>query len=393
MTVIFFWQNPLCVQKPSLNVESREPRHERARQEQTMKITLVTDAWHPQVNGVVRSVENTNRELETMGIDVSMITPAHFASVPCPTYPEIRLSLARRRKVARLIEEQQPACVHIVTEGPLGLAARSWCIRNEVPFTTSYHTRFPEYVAARFPVPTSLLYRYVRWFHNAGTGCMVATESLETELAQKGLNNLLRWSRGIDATLFRPRPKVERPFDLPRPIFMTVGRVSVEKNLPAFLALDLPGSKVVVGDGPARKKLEAQFPDALFTGVKFGAELAEAYAQADVFVFPSKTDTFGNTILEALASGVPVAAYPVTGPIDILGRDPDAGALNNDLHLAAMAALDCSPDAALALGRTFTWEAATEQFWNNVLIANHRREIITLMKKERVSSPLRQAAE
>ena len=357
------------------------------------KITIVTDAWHPQVNGVVRSVENTNRELEKMGIEVTMVTPAQFASIPCPTYPEIRLSLAGNRKVAKVIEENQPSCVHIVTEGPLGLAARRWCIRNEVPFTTSYHTRFPEYVAARFPVPTSLMYRYVRWFHNAGTGCMVATESLENELTDRGLKNLLRWSRGIDSTLFKPQPKLERPWDLPRPIFMTVSRVSVEKNLPDFLNLDLPGSKVVVGDGPAREKLEAQYPDVYFTGMKFGADLAEAYAQADVFVFPSKTDTFGNTILESLASGVPVAAYPVTGPVDILGRHPDAGVLNNDLQLAALAALDCSPEAALALGRSFTWEAATQQFWNNVLIANHRREIIKTMKTKHLPAADSAAAE
>ncbi len=336
------------------------------------KITIVTDAWHPQVNGVVRSVENTNRELEKMGVDVSMVTPQQFSSIPCPTYPEIRLSIVRNRWVFREIEKHQPSCVHIVTEGPLGMAARRWCLRNRIPFSTSYHTRFPEYIAARFPIPERLLYRFVRWFHNAGTGCMVATESLQKELTGRGLNNLLRWSRGIDMSLFKPMPQEEAPFGLKRPIFMTVGRVSVEKNLEAFLKLDVPGSKVVVGDGPARAKLETQFPDAHFTGMKLGQDLAAAYAQADVFVFPSKTDTFGNTILEAMACGVPVAAYPVTGPLDIIGDNKAAGRLNADLKLACLEALECSRDQAVELARTFTWEAATQQFWNNVLTANQR---------------------
>ncbi len=217
-----------------------------------------------------------------------------------------------------MLAGEEPTYVHIATEGPLGLSARAWCQRMGKPFSTSYHTRFPEYVSARWPIPEGLAYAYVRHFHNAGNVCMVATESLQQELSEKGFQNLRRWSRGIDARLFRPMAKASRPFDLPRPIFMTVGRIAVEKNLPAFLDLDLPGSKVVVGDGPAREELEARYPDVHFTGFKTGQELAETYAQADVFVFPSKTDTFGNTILEAMASGVPVAAHPVTGPGDIL---------------------------------------------------------------------------
>lgn len=337
------------------------------------RITIVSDAWYPQINGVVRSIENTNRELARMDIGVAMITPADFRSLPCPTYPEIRLSVALYGQVAAAIERHQPAYVHIATEGPLGFLARRWCLRHRMPFTTSYHTRFPEYVAARFPVPERWLYAYMRWFHNAGGACMVATPSLEAELAARGFRNLRRWSRGIDASLFHPRERSERPFGLPRPLFMTVGRVAVEKNLEAFLALDLPGSKVVVGDGPARAALQAAFPDALFTGALSGEELAAAYAESDVFVFPSKTDTFGNTIIEALASGAPVAAFPVMGPVDILSDHTDAGALNEDLRAACLDALGRSREAARALALTYSWEEASRQFLENVLVANHVR--------------------
>jgi glycosyltransferase involved in cell wall biosynthesis len=300
-------------------------------------------------------------------------TPQDFSSVPCPTYPEIRLSVASYAAVARAIEKFGPTSVHIATEGPLGLLARRWCLKNNLPFSTSYHTRFPEYVAARFPVPIRWLRAFVRWFHNAGNGCMVATASLERELSKLGLKNLLRWSRGIDQAQFHPRPREEHPFGLQRPIFLTVSRIAVEKNLPAFLDLDLPGSKMVVGDGPEREALQKRYPDVLFTGLKTGEDLAEAYAQADVFVFSSKTDTFGNTILEALASGVPVAAYPVTGPIDIIEPSSGAGALNDDLRIACMEALACSSEDAHRLSRSFTWEAASKQFLNNVLIAQGRK--------------------
>lgn len=337
------------------------------------RITIVTDAWHPQINGVVRSIENTNRELERMGVDVRMVTPQNFWNVPCPTYREIRLSVASFRRVAAEIVKSQPSYVHIATEGPLGIMARRWCIRNRMPFSSSYHTRFPEYIAARFPIPESWLYAFIRWFHNGGGGCMVATETLEKELTQRGIRNLRRWSRGIDTTQFHPRPREEQPFGLPRPIFMTVGRIAVEKNLPAFLDLDLPGSKVVVGDGPARDELARQYPDVLFTGMRTGQDLAAAYAQADVFVFPSRTDTFGNTILEALASGVPVAAFPVMGPVDILGANRRAGILDEDLRKACIDALDCSSEAALALARTYSWEASSRQFLENVISAANNR--------------------
>ncbi|MFS8044173.1 glycosyltransferase family 4 protein [Rhizobium sp. BR 314] len=336
------------------------------------RLLIVSDAWHPQVNGVVRSIENTNRELIRRGVDVSMITPDGFRNIPCPTYPEIRLSIASYSKVASKIEAANPTYIHIATEGPLGLTARRWCIRNGMPFSTSYHTRFPEYVAARLPIPESWLYAFVKWFHNAGYGCMVATPSLADELKQRGIRNLLSWSRGIDSHLFRPYPLEDNPFGLPRPIFMTVGRVALEKNLPAFLDLDLPGSKVVVGDGPARAELQKLYPDVHFLGAKFGEELAHAYSQADVFVFPSKTDTFGNAILEALASGVPVAAYPVTGPADILAGNGKAGVVDRDLAKACLAALACSREAARTVALNYSWEAATTQFIGNVRVANHR---------------------
>jgi glycosyltransferase involved in cell wall biosynthesis len=334
------------------------------------RLVIVSDAWHPQVNGVVRSIENTNRELAKMAIEVAMVTPQGFRSVACPTYPEIRLSIASYRRIAREIRKHKPSYVHIATEGPLGLTARRWCLKNRMPFSTSYHTRFPEYVAARLPIPKSWLYAFVRWFHNSGAACMVATPSLALELSERGIRNLVPWSRGIDANQFRPEALEEKPFGLQRPVFMTVGRVALEKNLPAFLDLDLPGSKVVVGDGPARAELEKRYPGVLFTGLKFGEELARIYAQADVFVFPSLTDTFGNTILEALASGVPVAAYPVTGPLDIIGEDSDVGALDDDLRSACLAALSCSREQARALATQYSWEAATQQFINNIRAAN-----------------------
>ncbi|MGV1804312.1 glycosyltransferase family 4 protein [Agrobacterium vitis] len=354
-----------------------------------MRLTIVTDAWHPQVNGVVRSIENTNAELTRMGVTVTMVTPADYRSLPMPTYPEIRLSLASPWRIAAAIKQSRPDLIHIATEGPLGLLARRWCLSQGLAFSTSYHTRFPEYVAARLPLPLSLLYAYVRWFHRAGGACMVATESLKRELEGRKIGNLRLWSRGIDTELFHPQPLEADPFGLPRPIFMTVGRVAVEKNLPAFLDLDLPGSKVVVGDGPARTELAERYPDVLFTGVKFGAELASAYAQADVFVFPSKTDTFGNTILEALACGVPVAGFPVTGPIDIIS-DPKAGALNDDLKAACLEALNCSRSHARALAETYSWASATRQFLDNVIEAKTQGRWRMLMRRKK---PINQALE
>ncbi len=328
-----------------------------------MRLLIVTDAWAPQVNGVVRTLERLVKELERIGVDVTMMTPAQFRSIPCPTYPEIRLALTTARNVSRLIEKVAPDHLHIATEGPLGIMARAWALSTGHRFTTSYHTRFPEYLAARLPVPLKSSYWFMRRFHNSGAGCMVATETLETDLAAHGFTNLMRWPRGVDHHLFHPdRAPV---LDLPRPIFMTVGRVAVEKNLAAFLELDLPGTKVVVGDGPARADLEKRFPGTVFAGVATGEKLAALYASADVFVFPSRTDTFGNVLLEALACGVPVAAYPVMGPLDVIG-DSGAGVLDADLRAASLAALDIPREAARAHALTFSWEESTRRFMDNI---------------------------
>ena len=335
-----------------------------------MRILLATDAWEPQVNGVVTTLKRTLDECRALGHDFEIIQYNEFKTVSWPDYKEVKLALGCYEEVRERILMYEPEAVHIATEGPVGLAARRVCVEWGLPFTTSYHTKFPEYVSARLPLPESMLYGIVRRFHNAGNVCMVATQSLEHELAGRGFRNLVRWTRGIDHTLYAPRPLEEKPFGLPRPIFMQVGRVAVEKNIPAFLDLDLPGSKVVIGEGPDLEKLKRAYRDVLFTGAKFGQELAEAYAQADVFVFPSKTDTFGNVILEALASGVPVAAYPVMGPVDILGGYPEAGALDNDLRIACVKALGASRTGARALAESYSWEAATRQFLQNVMQAN-----------------------
>jgi len=333
------------------------------------RILVVTDAWAPQVNGVVRSLENVVREAPRLGVEIEMITPVSFRTMPLPTYREVRIAVTRPRVIAARIEEAQPDYIHIATEGPLGICARSACLRSGRPFTTSYHTRFPEYLAARWIAPTVLTYALMRHFHNAGAGVMVATASLERELAARGFKRLMRWSRGVDSELFRPRPS--SILDLPRPIFLCCGRLAVEKNLAAFLSLDLPGSKVVVGDGPARSALEARFPQAHFTGALHGEKLAEAYASADVFVFPSLTDTFGIVLLEAMASGLPIAAFPVNGPVDVVGES-GAGVLDADLRKAALAALDIPREKARAHALTFSWDACARQFIDNVQSAHAR---------------------
>ncbi|MCS0504158.1 glycosyltransferase family 1 protein [Ancylobacter sp. GSK1Z-4-2] len=343
-----------------------------------MRILIATDAWTPQVNGVVRSLQNTAREAATLGAEITFLTPGDFRTVPMPTYPEIRLAVATPSKVARRIDEIGADFVHIATEGPVGIMARRWCTGRGQIFTTSYHTRFPEYLAARAPVPQKLSYAWLRRFHNAGAGIMVSTPTLETELRGRGFHNIMRWSRGVDAQLFRPRGEDELdPIvrDLPRPIFVSVGRVAVEKNLGAFLGLDLPGSKVVVGDGPALGSLRAQFPDAHFLGMKEGEALARIYAAADVFVFPSLTDTFGIVLLEALASGLPVAAFPVTGPNDVIATAPQSapvGVLDADLRRAALAALDIDRADARAYALGYSWRACTEQFLGNIATAQSR---------------------
>lgn len=298
-----------------------------------------------------------------------IVSPDNFRSIPCPTYPEIRLALRPARRLARLIESAQPCAIHIATEGPLGWAARRYCLRRRLPFTTAYHTKFPEYIQARFRVPLSVSYRVMRRFHGKSSRVMVATQGIENELVSRGFGNIGRWSRGVDTELFRPRPEVKGangPYaGLPGPIFLYVGRVAIEKNIQAFLSLDLPGTKVVVGDGPLAADLKRKYPDVHFCGAKFGEELAIHYAAADVFVFPSRTDTFGLVLLEALASGLPVAAYPVPGPMDVVGSAP-CGVLSEDLRAAALKALEIDPTLARAHALDFSWDACTRQFLENL---------------------------
>jgi glycosyltransferase involved in cell wall biosynthesis len=329
-----------------------------------VRIALVSDAWAPQVNGVVRTLTALIGELGAQGHGVTPITPSLFRTLPCPTYPEIRLALWPGRRVARLLDEAAPDAIHITTEGPLGMAARRYCLKRGWGFTTAFHTRFPEYVAARFRVPPAWSYALMRRFHAPSKGVMVATETVRRELAARGFANLRRWSRGVDAALYDP--DLRGDFEgLPRPVFLAVGRVAVEKNFEAFLALDLPGSKVVIGDGPRLEELKRRHPEAHFLGKHEGPRLARLYASADVFVFPSRTDTFGLVLLEAMASGLPVAAYPVPGPIDVIG-DSGAGVLDEDLRRAALGALAIPRERCRAHALRYTWKASADQFVENL---------------------------
>lgn len=328
-----------------------------------MRILVVTDAWLPQVNGVVRTYQTLARTLGEIGHQVVFVTPQDFRTVACPTYPEIRLAVLPGRKLGRMIVDAQPAAIHIATEGPLGLSARCFCLKRGLPFTTSFHTKFPEYVHARTRLPVRWGYAAMRRFHGPSQALMVATQGVEDELAAWGLGRIRRWTRGVDTELFRPRDKGF--LDLPRPIWLYVGRVAVEKNIEAFLALDLPGTKLVVGDGPQRALLAKRYPEAVFAGARAGEDLAAHYAAADVFVFPSRTDTFGLVLLEALASGLPVAAYPVAGPKDVIGDAP-VGVLDDDLGAAARRALAISPEACRAFALTRSWRASAEQFLGNL---------------------------
>jgi glycosyltransferase involved in cell wall biosynthesis len=328
-----------------------------------LRILIVTDAWEPQVNGVVRTLKTTARELHAMGHEVRFLTPLEFRTLPCPTYPEIRLSLFPQNKVNRSIRAFDPDVLHIATEGPLGVAARRWALRNEFPFTTAYHTRFPEYVQARFKMPLKWSYAWLRRFHGKSSAVMAPTQVVVDDLVANGFERVRLWSRGVDQDVFRPQPS--KRLDSEPPIFLYVGRVAVEKNVEAFLELDLPGSKWVVGTGPALERIRERFPRANYLGVLDREELAKVYAAATVFVFPSKTDTFGLVLLEAMACGLPVAAYPVTGPRDVIG-DSKAGVLHEDLRTACLGALQLKREDALARAKLFTWRAATEQFFGNL---------------------------
>jgi glycosyltransferase involved in cell wall biosynthesis len=324
---------------------------------------IVTDAWFPQTNGVVSTLAQTAAWLGRFGHEVRMITPGDFHSVACPTYPEIRLSLLPYAKLKRAVAAFSPQALHIATEGPLGLAARRFCLRRGMRFTTSYHTQFPQYVRARFPVPLALSYRALRWFHGGAVRCMVSTASVRTDLAAHGFKNLAAWRRGVDTDIFKPHPK--DLLALPRPIAAYVGRVAVEKNIDAFLKMAWSGSKIVIGDGPERPRLEKGYPDATFLGYRFGADLAAHLAAADVMVFPSRTDTFGLVNLEAMACGVPVAAYPVTGPIDVI-EDGVTGALDLDLAAAARRALEVDPEACRRRALQSGWDVCSREFEANL---------------------------
>ena len=344
-----------------------------------MRILIATDAWHPQVNGVVRTLTSLARSAATLGAEIDFVTPEGFASVAVPTYPGLRVALPNRREIARRIEAAAPDAIHIATEGPIGWAVRGYCLRRKLAFTTSYTTRFPEYIAVRSIIPEWLSYAVLRHFHAAGAMTMVATASLRQELGARGFRRIGDWGRGVDTELFTPDHPIE--LDLPRPIFMTMGRVAVEKNLEAFLALNLPGSKVVIGDGPQKAELERRYPKAVFLGEKTGKDLTSHLAAADVFVFPSRTDTFGVVQLEALACGTPVAAFPVTGPLDVIADHP-IGALDQDLRSACIRALAVSREACRNFALERSWENSARQFIGN----------LSALQPSRVLRPARRVA-
>jgi glycosyltransferase involved in cell wall biosynthesis len=328
-----------------------------------MRILVVTDAWHPQVNGVVRTLTMVAEAAKAFGTEFSFLTPDAFRTVAMPSYRDLRVALPRPARIARLIAEARADSIHIATEGPIGLLARRYCRKHGLPFTTSFHTRFPEYVSARAPIPEAWVWATLRWFHGPSRAVLAATPALASELRERGFCNVVLWPRGVDASLFRPR---EADLCLPKPVFLCVGRVAVEKNLEAFLELDLPGTKVIVGDGPARLALAHKYPQAVFLGQLHGEALAQVYAAADVFVFPSRTDTFGLVLLEALASGLPVAAFPVTGPRDVIGTAP-VGVLSEDLHAACLAALDIPRQACVEFAARYTWEACARAFVDSMV--------------------------
>lgn len=329
------------------------------------KILIVTDAWYPQVNGVVRTLTHTRDELILKGHDVTMLTPEGFRTIPCPTYPEIRLALFPASKVAKFIRQISPEIIHIATEGPLGLAARNFCLRNGLHFTTGYHTRFPEYVHSRFRLPLSVSYLFLKWFHKNAQAVMAPTQKVISDLGDHGIGHAVLWPRGVDLELFSP-PKSRRKNKTP--ILLYVGRVAVEKNLEAFLKLNIDAEKWIVGDGPARPALEKAYPDTIFHGMKPKEDLPEYYGKADIFVFPSQTDTFGLVLLEAMACGLPVAAYPVTGPIDVIGSS-DAGVLDNDLGVAVKQALKIDRRHARSHAEGFSWSHATNIFEGHLVLA------------------------
>jgi 1,2-diacylglycerol 3-alpha-glucosyltransferase/glucuronosyltransferase len=339
-----------------------------------MRVLVATDAWHPQVNGVVRTLTALAQSVRRLGVNIEFLTPEGFPSLPLPTYPGLRLALPRWGDVARRIERINPDAIHIATEGSIGHMVRAWCRRQGRPFTTSYTTRFPEYISSRAPIPQAWVYAALRRFHSAATVTMVATDSLMCELRQRGFANLGMWTRGVDTDLFRPDRAIELGFA--RPVFVTVGRVAVEKNLESFLSLDLPGTKVVIGSGPQEHDLKRRFPEAKFLGLMENGILAAHLAAADVFVFPSRTDTFGVVQLEALASGVPIAAFPVTGPRDVVADRP-IGVLREDLRAACLQALGISRAACREFALSRSWDNSARQF------IGHMQKVATAARRDR----------
>jgi glycosyltransferase involved in cell wall biosynthesis len=326
-----------------------------------MKIAIITDAWAPQVNGVVRTLSSVTQRLRSLGHEVLVISPDQYASIPCPSYPEIRLALTTRHAVGTRLDDFAPDAVHVATEGPLGIAARAFCLSHGYPFTTAYHTQFPDYLARRTGLPAAMFWPFIRWFHAPAAAILVSTETVRQQLREQGLPQVVHWGRGVDLACFTPSAQPPALYrDIPRPIQLYVGRVAVEKNIEAFLASDHPGSKVVVGDGPARETLARACPDAHFVGAQSGDGLAGHYAGADVFVFPSRTDTFGLVMIEAMACGTPVAAFPVSGPLDVL--TPASGVMHEDLTQAIAGALLLDRPGCTAASRGFTWDVSTRQF-------------------------------
>ncbi len=328
-----------------------------------MKIVIVTDAWHPQTNGVVTTLSRTVEGLHARGHTVEVIHPGLFRTFPCPTYPDIRLAIFPFRKVARLLDELKPDAIHMPTEGPLGFTGRKYCVKRKIPFTTTFTTKWPEYVQVRFGIPAKCTYKLIRWFHKPAVRTMVATPSLKEDLEAIGIRNLVFWGRGVDSELFRPRPKTA--IDAERPIHMYMGRVAVEKNIEAFLKLNVSGTKVVIGDGPALANFQQTYPEVQFLGRKTGEDLAVHLASADVFVFPSLTDTFGIVMIEAMACGIPVAAYPVVGPKDVVLHG-ETGWLDVDLRTAVEKALTLSPERCREYALQFSWEKCIDQFEMNL---------------------------
>jgi glycosyltransferase involved in cell wall biosynthesis len=326
-----------------------------------MRIAIVTDAWKPQVNGVVQTLARTRDELEALGHEVTMVTPEGRRTIGLPTYAEIRLAVFPGRSVRRELERLDPDCIHIATEGTMGLAARRFCLRRGLPFTTAYHTQFPEYVRARVPIPISWTVRLLRWFHGPAAHTLVPTPRVREKLVRRGFSNVVIWSRGVDTEIFNP--SVRFRYDLPGPVWIYMGRVSVEKNIEQFLSLNLPGRKVVIGDGPDRKRLQQRYKDSHFVGYRFGKELAAHISGGDVFVFPSRTDTFGIVLLEAMACGLPVAALPVDGPIDVITSER-VGVLDEDLRSACLRALELDRDDCRAFVEDRSWRRSTLQFEN-----------------------------